>query len=323
MRTVQSVLQFLVLSVTYSSVTARDLPSFPLGHFPPQSKDEPWNPQLMLETVQTYVTWGSSEGTVMPDCSRFDDIFFLNKTWMSPFAVPNGYVIFYIEKSCKELEENLTWHSGSLEAGHYVYPFYYGQDTRPYRVAFVWTAVGSSNYRQIFGLKNYDFTIISTFQLFNETAVILGKDIFWPESKEEVPETITTMIQQYMSLMDGDCKKFPELFWEDYGSISPSGSSDGFFGTKGLTAYCEKMMYEWSSYVYHLHHVTYSVSIYNDEINEVAFTWTRTGLHMGEVRTDEVLTEFSLQVDDTPFKAVKISTAYDFFQPNEEKARQK
>ena len=295
-----------------SHVTADQLQS-------PQSieKDAQWDPQEMLETIQTYVAWGSPDGNLMPDCSRFDGIFFGNKSWVSPFAVPTGYVILEIEKSCKELSENLTWHSGALEAENYIYPFYYeGSTDRPFRVAFVWTAIGGASYREMFGLKEYDFSVISTIQFYNETAMFMARDIFWPGGKNHVPDTILSMVSQYVSFLDGDCKKFPELFWEDYGSISPSGSTE-YFGSKELTSYCDKMMYEWKTYFHHLHDITYSVSPYDNTVSEVAFTWTRTGLHLGQVRSEEVLTEFDLLADNTPLKLLKISGATEYFQPQD------
>lgn len=320
MRAGKVFLPLFIITVTFAlDVKARHRPSFTLGQLQPQPKDEPWNPELTLETIETYIAWGSLGGALTPNCSRFDAIFFEKRTWVGPFAVPNGYVVSDIEESCTELAENISWHGGSLEAGSYIYPFYYEQSTRPYKVGFVWTAVGASNYREIFGLKNYDFTIISSLQFYNDTAIFMAYDFFWPESKNEVPDSITTMIEQYMSLMDGDCKTFPQMFWKDDGAISPSGSKQDFFGLKGVTAYCDMMMYEWSSYVYHLHHVTYSVSR-NEDVNvvdKVFFTWTRTGLHLGVVRTDEVLSELSLLADDdSPLKALKIAVAYDYFQPH-------
>lgn len=281
----------------------------------PRSTDVHWDPQQMLDTIQTYVAWGSRNGNLMPDCSRFDGVFFGNKSWISPFAVPNGYVILEIEKSCKDLSENLTWHSGSLEAGNYVYPFYYeGSTDRPYRVAFVWKATGGASYREMFGLKEYDFSVISTIQLYNETAMFLAQDIFWPGDKT-IPDTITSMISQYMSFLDGDCKKFPEIFWEEYGSVSLSGSP-GYFGPKELTVYCDKMMYEWNPYFHQLHDITFSVGPYDSVVSEVAFTWTRTGLYLGKVRSEDVLTVFDLLTDNTPLKSLKISEATEYFQPH-------
>ena len=281
-----------------------------------QPSDEPWNPQEMLSTIQTYIAWGSPEGKPMPDCKAFDSAFFGNKTWRSPFVVPGGFVIFEIEKYCNGLAENLTWHSGRLEAGNFVYPLYYGlRDPRPYKVAFVWAAVGESvSYRDVLGLKRYNFTIISTMQFYNETAIFIGEDIFWPESNGEVPDVLMTMINQYMSFTDGDCNKFPEIFQDKYGLIQPSGSDD-VFGTAEIVRYCDEMRYKWTSYTYRLHDVTFSVSTYNGLVDNVAFTWTRTGVYLDEVRTDEIMTELNIYQDDTPLKDLRIGSAYDFFQP--------
>ncbi|XP_062520757.1 uncharacterized protein LOC134195699 [Corticium candelabrum] len=314
MRMTEMFLVSLFLTLIILSVTVNVEVTAFTHHSVTQSRDEPWNPQTMLLTIQSYVAWGSPDGQLMPDCEAFDAIFTGNKTWESPFVVPYGFAMIDIEKYCKELAQNITWHSGKLETGNVVYPLYYGQtDTKPYRVAFVWNAIGESSYREIFGLKQYDFTIVSTVQFYNETAIFTGKDIFWPQSQGDVPDVLMTMINQYISFMQGDCTKYLDL-WDKYGYIQPSGS-DGFYGTDNILSYCSKMMYEWSSYTYHLHDVTFSVFSYTGVINEVAFTWTRTGLHLGEVRTDEVMTELYLFQDNTPLKTLKISSSTEYFQP--------
>lgn len=271
----------------------------------------------MLETVQNYISWGSSEGELLPQCSHFASIFYGNKSWLSPFVYPSGFVSGPVEESCEILARNLTWHSGSLNPGDYIYPLYApGNEKKLFRIGFVWTAIGQSSYfREVFGHKAYNYTIMTSMLVHNETAIIIGNDLFYPPANNTVPDDITKLIARFLSFLEGDCKRFQDLFWNDHCFVSQSGLKDEYWDSDGLTAYCERMMFEWSEYVYKVHHVTYTVSRYSPYIEDVVFTWTRTGVYRGKVTTNEILTDMGIMMGDGPVPEIKISAFYNYFEP--------
>lgn len=305
----------LLLSVltSCSSVSAR-----PNAAVRPSSETwisrEQLDENSLLATVERYIAWGSAEGTLMPDCDRFAHLFGPNGSWISPFAVPNGYTILEVEKTCNELIENLTWHSASLTAGKHLYPFY-NQDRKLERVAFGWRAVGASkSYREFFKRKEYDFAILSTLTLYNETTLFNGNDISWPYSEGTTPPELLKLIDGYVMFQNGDCKEFPGIFWRKFGPVVLSGGGD-YFESQQLSEYCYKMLADWSTYIYHIHSVSYSVSGYTGVVDRMAFTWSRTGIYKGLTRTENVLTVFSITMDDTPAKQLTIDDSTEFFDP--------
>lgn len=272
-----------------------------------------WNPTAFEELVQTYVSWGSMPGKEMPDCSSFDMLFTGNKTWISPFAVPDGLAIFDIQKTCKLLAQNLTWHSGALTPGNYIYPFYSGSQDVQF-AGFVWTAAGSaSEFETFFGRKEYDFKVLSVLEPDNSDHIYLAKDSFWPEGNGEPPETVKTLVTQYASLMGGDCKKFPSLFGTENRYVAVSGDGHRYEGTEELTAYCNMLMSSWTEYVYKIDHVSYGVGTHGNEINYVAFTWMRIGLYKGEAKTQLLLTEMGIE-SESPVPEIRIGGAFDYFE---------
>jgi hypothetical protein len=286
----------------------------PTAHPTPDAK--------ILETVETYISWGSSSGKTMPDCDRFMSVFGVNRTWASPFTGSEFYV-YDVQKSCKQLAQNLSWHAASLEAGNYLYPFYTQNSNYMWKIGFVWTAVGGANgWSTVLNLQEYNMEIITTlwFQVYpdNVSYIFMANDLFWPTAGPAFPVELKDMVDSYVSFLGGDCKTWSQLFWLDVGMVTVSGDDTEYFGPTQLTEYCSKMVYMWSSYVHNVHHMTYSVDNYSGKVNYVAFTWTRTGVCEGKVRTDEVLTVFEVQPDKTPTEDLKISTATEYFQPPEQ-----
>ncbi|XP_062520961.1 uncharacterized protein LOC134195888 [Corticium candelabrum] len=297
-------------------------PNFKIHAKKEASSDYPKPDAAIMETVQTYISWGSLLGRTMPDCERFQATFGLNRTWTSPFTA-NEYSVYDIETTCQQLTMNLSWHAASLQEGQYLYPFYTPRllNNVFWKVGFVWNAVGGSNeIREVFKRKQYDFTIITTlwFQIYppnNVSYIFDAQDIFWPDAETALPTVLEELVEKYVSFLGGNCKTWAELFWLDVGMVTVSGDDTEYFGPTGLTEYCSKMVYMWSSYVHIIHDRSYSVYSYTNTIDTVAFTWTRTGLYQGRVKTDQILTVFDIEPDRTPTADLKIATADDFLLP--------
>ena len=244
---------------------------------------------------------------------------------MSPFAGIEYYA-YDIDKTCQQqLAMNLSWHAASLQEGQYLYPFYTPRNSYIFwKVGFVWNAVGESNsFREVFNRKQYDFTIITTlwFQIYppnNVSYIFNAADIFWPDTEGKLPTVLEELVDNYVSFLGGDCKTWAELFWSDVGMVTVSGDDTEYFGPAELTDYCSKMVYMWSSYVHNIHDRSYSADGYSKTIDHVAFTWTRTGLYQGRVKTDQILTVFDIVYDKTPTADLKISSAVDYLMPAEE-----
>ena len=275
-----------------------------------------WNPKAFQDLVNLYVAWGSSAGKELPNCQEFDQLFAGNKTWISPFALPNGLAVSDIVKSCKDLAENLTWHSGSLTAGNYIYPFYSASHDVQF-AGFVWTAAGgASEFEKFFGLQQYDFQILTVMEpAMGGESIYLAKDSFWPAANGSVPDSVTTLAHQYASLMGGDCNKFPDLFGKENRYVAVSGGDHHYEGTEELISYCQEMVSEWTKYIYKIDHVSYTVTPPRNETNYVAFTWMRMGLYKGIAKSQQLLTEMGIENED-PIPEIKIGGAFDYFEIN-------
>lgn len=172
----------VLISITISCINADR------QHLEAPTPIHPEPDDAILEIVENYISWGSSSGKEMPDCTQFQSIFGVNRTWESPFTASEFYA-YDIEKACQQLAQNLSWHAASLEPGDYLYPFYtprWGQNM--WQVAFVWSAVGGANgWSEVLKLKEYDFKIITTlwFQIYpnNVSYIFRAADIFWPAAK--------------------------------------------------------------------------------------------------------------------------------------------
>ncbi|XP_062520974.1 uncharacterized protein LOC134195896 [Corticium candelabrum] len=295
---------------------------------PVEAPRSPWpRPDAaVMETVQTYISWGSSAGQATPDCKRFLATFGANRSWESPFT-SNEFMEYDIEGACNRLAMNLSWRVASLDAGQYLYPLYsqhLGMESY-WKVGFVWNAVGGAkNLSHVFNRKEYNFTIITVLWLQvypnNKSYIFNAVDVFWPDAEATFPTTLTNMVDNYVSFLGGNCKTWAELFWRDVGMVTVSGEDTGYYGPTGLTEYCSKMVYMWSSYVHDVDDMSYSVDIYSSTVEKVAFTWTRTGVYLGRVRTDEILTVFYIRSAPTPKADLKIFIAWDFLQPPMEEA---
>jgi hypothetical protein len=272
------------------------------------------NLSFLQKVVEAYVSWGSLPGKEHPNCSSFDELFTGNKTWISPFAVPNGLAEFDVAKTCNMLAQNLSWHSGSLTAGNYVYPFYNGSHEVEF-AGFVWTAAGgASEFETFFGRQEYNFQILSVLQPeANGKAIYLAKDSFWPVGNGEPPAAVRTLVDQYASLVGGDCNKFPDLFGKENRYVAVSGNNHRFEGTAELVSFCNMVMSSWTEYVTQIDHVSYGVSTHDNEVNYIAFTWMRMGLYKGETRTLLLLTEMGVE-NEAPTQTLKISGAFDYFE---------
>lgn len=183
-----------------------------------------------------------------------------------------------------------------------------------------WIAVGAAQaWSDLLGFKEYDFRVITTLwlQIYPDKVsyIFVASDFFWPRAGSTFPSPLKELVDKYVSFLDGDCKTWAGLFYKDVGMVTVSGEDKEYFGPAGVMEYCSKMVYTWNPYVFNVHHMSYSVENYSGKVNHVAFTWTRTGVYLGTVRTDEVLTVFSLRLDDSPTEDLKISSADNFFQP--------
>ena len=211
-----------------------------------------------------------------------------------------------VEKTCKMLAQNLSWHSGSLTAGNYIYPFYRASLELKF-AGFVWAAAGgASEFETFFSRQEYSFQVLSVLEPEGDgKAIYLAKDSFWPEGNGEPPAGVKTLVNQYASLMGGDCKKFPVLFDKENGYIAVSGDDIPYRGTTELISFCEVVMAQWAKYVYH---VSYGVnSTHDNEINYVAFTWMRKG----KAKTQLLLTEMGIE-SEAPLQELKIGGAFDY-----------
>jgi hypothetical protein len=282
--------------------------------FPPfQSNDD------LLRTAKTYISWGSSEGKKLPDCAQFQSVFGVNRTWESDFT-GSEFFVNDVEFTCQHLAKNISWHIGELTAGNYLYPFYTQGNTKMWKLGFAWTAVGvAKEGLEVLHFKEYNFKIISTLWLQvypnNVSYIFVASDYFWLKAGSIFPTPLKNIIDNYTSYFGGNCKTWAELFLRDIGMVTVSGENKEYFGPTQLTEYCSKMVYTWNQYIHNIHHMTYSVDYYSGNVDNVAFTWTRTGLYLGRVRTDEVLTVFRFRPGETPPDNLKIFTADNYFQP--------
>ncbi|XP_062520951.1 uncharacterized protein LOC134195877 [Corticium candelabrum] len=270
------------------------------------------------KAVQTYITWGSTSGKPAADCNRFLSIFAYNRTWASPFA-GTQFFSYDVDKSCQQLNNNLSWHVASQPAGNYLYPFYDRQVSSIWQVAFTWRAVGGANeWSKVLTFKQYDFEIITTlwFQRYdnNVSYVFAAKDFFWPAAGDAFPDPLRAMVEKYASFLGGDCSRWAELFLTEVASIGVSNGT--FYGPSQIKRYCSRMMSMWSSYVFTTRQMSYSVNPYTESVENVGFTWTRTGVREERVCSEEVLTLLTVQPDDSPTRDLKISTAMEYFQPS-------